>query len=94
MGEAKRIPMTGIFGCPRDTMDRIAKALAMTNDELAKSGLDLDVLDMARAIVEQGLDVEGLDVLEWWPPGFLDAVAIAAGNLQIDRCYPVDRTLQ
>jgi hypothetical protein len=82
MDEAKRT-MTGSFGCSRDTMGRIAKTLAMTNEELAGSGLDLEVLDMARWAIEQGIDIEGLDVAEWWPPGFLDAVAVAAGNFQI-----------
>ena len=83
MGEAKRMAMAGIFGCSGDTMGRIAKALAMTKEELANSGLDLDMLDEARAIVEQGLAIDGLAVRARWPPGFLDAVAIAAGNLQM-----------
>lgn len=76
--------MTCSYGCSRETMDRIAKALDMTSDELAMSGLDMDVLDTARALVEQGITVADLKGLEWWAPGFLDAVAIAASNLQFD----------
>ena len=82
MGEAKRMAMAGIFGCSGDTMDRIAKALGMTEEELANRGVDLDVLDTARRVVEQGLDIGAVEGLGW-PPGFRDAVAIAAGNLQI-----------
>lgn len=70
--------MMGGFGCSRETMDRIAKALGMSAEELARTGLDLDVLDTARGCFNQGVDVEDIKSLEWWPPGFIDAVAIAA----------------
>jgi hypothetical protein len=82
MDEAKRT-VTGGFGCSGETMSRIAKTLAMTDEQLARSGLDLDVLDAARWVVERGNEIDGLAIRAWWPPGFLDAVAIAAGDLEI-----------
>jgi hypothetical protein len=82
--------VTGSFGCSRETMGRIARTLGMTSEELARSGLDLDVLDAARWVVEQGIEIEGLDVRKWWPPGFRDCVAIATGNLQVTVSAALD----
>jgi hypothetical protein len=87
--------MTTVFGCPREAMDRIAAALRMSNEQLARSGLDLDVLDCARWLVEDGIKAETPEQVrasgippvvhladEY--PGFLDAVVIAAKNLHIE----------
>jgi hypothetical protein len=64
----------GAFGCSRETMDRIAEVLGVTNQHLARSGLDLDVLQTARWLVQRETGC---------PEGFLDAVLIAAKNLTI-----------
>jgi hypothetical protein len=66
------------FGCPREAMDRIAAALGMSNEQLARSGLALDVLHSARWLMES----------EDQYPGFLDEVMIAAKNLQIGSVIP------
>ena len=71
--------MTGEFGCSREATRQIAQALGMTEEEMRRSGLDLDVLDMARWVVER---IESLGAPPL-PPGFRKAVAIAVDALEI-----------
>jgi len=79
------------FGCPQEVMDRIAEALEMSSEQLERTGLDFEVLDSARWLVEQGIKVEtaeqvrasGAPIIHGYR-GFLEAVVIAAKNLQME----------
>jgi hypothetical protein len=88
-GKFKMTIKTRTFGCSREAMDRIAEVFGMTNEQLARSGMDLDVMDTARWLVEHGID--GPDQVEAslgprparYPARFLEAVVIAANDLTI-----------
>ncbi|WP_454617526.1 hypothetical protein [Bradyrhizobium cenepequi] len=42
--------ISGSCGCSRETMDRIAAVLGMTEAQLVRANLDMDVLDAARLL--------------------------------------------
>jgi hypothetical protein len=66
------------------TMDRIAAVMGMSTDDLARNGLDLDVLDNARWLIDNGIDLTDRTAVEKIlsadSPGFIDAVLIAANE--------------
>ena len=89
--------MKGEFGCSCEAMDRIAAALDMSIGQMAREGLDLEVLCCAWWLAEHGFNAEtpkqvsasGAPIVDY--PGFLEAVVIAAENLIINARPGSDR---
>jgi hypothetical protein len=86
------VKMSGCsFGCRGATMTRIYEALDMTEDQMARAGLDLDLFDCARRLITRNIDLDDRRAVEEasnplhpdFPPHWLDAVLIAARDLQI-----------
>ena len=68
------------------TMDRIAAIMGMSTDDLARNGLDLDVFDNARWLIDNGIDLTDRTAVEKIlsadSPGFIDSVLIAANECE------------
>jgi hypothetical protein len=76
-----------MFGCSEVVMGRIAALLGTTAEVLKTSGLDLDVLEGARMLVENDINLDDREavrhaVVETLPrPGFLEAATLLARDL-------------
>jgi hypothetical protein len=72
-------------GWSGNVMARISEILGMTNDEIIRNGLDLDLFDCARLLVDKGVNLsdrkaveEALFMSSQSPPRWVDAVIEAA----------------
>ena len=76
------------------TEDQLAELLGMTKRQMLRGGYDLDLVDAARWLIENKVDLDNRDAIvamaqpgaaALYPPGFLDAAVTVARNLTLTR---------
>jgi hypothetical protein len=75
-------------GWSSEAEDQIAAALEMSKDAIARTGIDLDICDSARWLIDKGVDLNDRAAVERAPgptrdTRFREAVLIAALNMSL-----------